>query len=396
MNQYQYYKNIFENKHFPLAFIDLDNLNANIDSIKQRAGLKSIRIATKSIRCVDIINRILNHPSKQFKGLMSYSASEAVFLANQGFDNILIGYPCWQKSDIIAICEQIKNKQQIIAMLDSPEHALHYNQIAKQQNVVMPVCIDIDMSSKFPGLHFGVFRSPITNIEKAKKLFDTLKNTQNLEVIGIMGYEAQIAGIGDNAKGNTLKNKIIQALKKKSITEIAQRRQEIVQLAANNGFKLQFVNGGGTGSLETTTTEPAVTELTVGSGFYSPTLFDNYNQFKHLPAAMFAIEIIRQPKKNIFTCNGGGYIASGAISNEKAPKPYLPEKATLIKNESAGEVQTPIYYKGKQKLQLGNPIFLRHSKAGELCEHFNELYLISKGTIINKTLTYRGMGKCFL
>jgi D-serine deaminase-like pyridoxal phosphate-dependent protein len=159
---------------------------------------------------------------------------------------------------------------------------------------------------------------------------------------------------------------------------------------------LDLVNAGGTGSIESSMKETWVTEITVGSGFYSPALFDYYEHFKHQPAVGFAVQIVRQPKENYFTCLGGGYIASGTVGIDKQPKPYLPDGIKLTDNEGTGEVQTPFKYKGSEKINIGDAILFRHSKAGELCERFNELHLISNGKITNIIPTYRGQGKCFL
>ncbi len=148
--------------------------------------------------------------------------------------------------------------------------------------------------------------------------------------------------------------------------------------------------------MDTTGKESVVTEITVGSGFYAPSLFDYYRDFRYQPAAGFAIEIVRQPDASIYTCLGGGYIASGAAGPEKLPQPYLPEGAKLDSLEGAGEVQTPIHYRGPIALKPGDPIFMRHGKAGELCERFTHLLLVSNGAVVEEVTTYRGDGKCFI
>jgi D-serine deaminase-like pyridoxal phosphate-dependent protein len=159
---------------------------------------------------------------------------------------------------------------------------------------------------------------------------------------------------------------------------------------------LRFVNAGGTGSLSSSRQEEWVTELTAGSGFYSPTLFDHYRSFRFEPAAGFAVEIVRQPRKDIVTCLGGGYTASGAADRTKLPKPYLPAGLELFPMEGAGEVQTPLLNRGKSPIGLGDPVFFRHAKAGELCERFDTLHVVSNGAIVGEYSTYRGMGETFL
>jgi D-serine deaminase-like pyridoxal phosphate-dependent protein len=196
--------------------------------------------------------------------------------------------------------------------------------------------------------------------------------------------------------GQLAKNALVRRLKQRSADEDAERRAAIVELVKSYGIMLRFVNGGGTGSMVTTRADSAVTEITVGSAFYAPALFDHYRDFRYQPAAAYAIEIVRRPRRDIYTCLGGGYIASGATGPEKQPVPYLPRGAKLLPLEGAGEVQTPVRYKGPVSLALGDPIFLRHSKAGELCERFEKLLLVSNGAIVDEVPTYRGGGQCFL
>ncbi len=392
---YQYYKEVFRNESMPFAFVDLDLFDANGIVLKRRAGEKKIRIASKSIRCTYLLRRILEM-DEQFQGIMAFTAPEAVFLSQQGFDDLLIAYPVWDERHIKAVCQEIKQGKKLILMTDQTAHIKRIQGIGEKEGVIVPVCLDVDMSSELPGIHFGVHRSSVNSVEKAKKYLKAIAKSSNVQLVGVMGYEAQIAGLGDNVPGKQVMNGVIRRLKKRSIKEVAARRKAIVELIHSKGIDLELVNGGGTGSLESTREEEVVTEVTIGSGFYASGLFDNYVQFKHAPSAAYAIEIVRRPQKHIYTCSGGGYIASGAIGKDKAPVPYLPKGIQLTDNEGVGEVQTPIVYKGDEKLKLGDPVFLRHSKAGELCERFNTLLLVSRGEIVDRVPTYRGEGNCFL
>lgn len=307
----------------PFAYVDLDLLDENIRQIVRRANGKQIRVASKSVRCLSILRRILA-ADPTFQGVMCFTPAEAVYLSQQGLDNLLLGYPCWQRTQVNALCDEIAKGKTIVAMVDSVEHINHLEALAKAKDVVLPVCLDIDMSSDFPGLHFGVWRSGLFSPQSALQVYEQIRRSPHLRLDGVMGYEAQIAGVGDNMPGQHLKSNLIKFLKQRSVAELAVRRAETVKLLKAHGAQLRFVNGGGTGSLETTCAEPDVTEATVGSGFYSPALFDNYRQFKHLPAAGFATEIVRQPKPGLFTCSGGGYIASGATGWTNSPNLTCP------------------------------------------------------------------------
>lgn len=392
---YKYYKALFEGCTLPFAFVDLDLFEQNGRDILARAGSKKIRIASKSVRCVDLLRRILDF-SPQYQGLMCYTATEAVFLAAEGFDDLLVAYPTVQPSDIKTVITEVAKGKKIYLMTDSVAHLEILQTAAAAANIVLPICVDIDLSMPFLGVHFGVHRSSLKTEANMRAYLSALKNCPNLRLAGLMGYEAQIAGLGDRQRGKWLMSRIIGALQKRSIKRLRLHRARLLAIIAENNIVLDFVNGGGTGSLESSREEAGLTELAVGSGFFSPTLFDQYSRFRHQPAAGFAIQICRQPQENIYTCLGGGYVASGAAGADKVPMPYLPEGCQLDINEQAGEVQTPIIYKGKEKLTLGAPIFMRHAKAGELCERFDNLYLVSKGKILATVPTYRGQGQCFL
>lgn len=392
---YSYYRDIFQAQRAPFAFVDLDLLQENIRLTLERAKGKKVRLATKSLRSVSVIKRILA-ASSQFQGLMCFTAREAVHLASLGFTDLLVGYPTFSERDIEEVARSIASGAAITLMVDSIEHVERLSSVAERFGARIPLCLDIDMSFPLPGLRFGVWRSPLRTASDARPVIERIWASQNVYLDGVMGYEAQIAGVGDNVPGQGLKNRLVRMLKGRSASDVARRRAEVVELARSLNCELRFVNGGGTGSMRTTGAEAEVTEITVGSGFYGPGLFDHYQEFHYRPAAAYAVEIVRLPAEGVYTCLGGGYIASGAAGPEKAPVVYLPAGARLDSLEGAGEVQTPVHYSGSERLALGDPIFLRHSKAGELCERFTHLFLVSNGALVDSVTTYRGDGLCFL
>ncbi|HLH61643.1 MAG TPA: amino acid deaminase/aldolase [Ktedonobacteraceae bacterium] len=401
MKDYAYYKSVFGNRPMPFAYVDLDLLEQNIGQVVTRAGGneektgKRVRLASKSLRCVAITRRILSF-DPCFRGLMCFTAREAVYLAGLGFDDLLLGYPAYNEQDIAAIACATAEGAHITLMVDCLEHVERVEKIARRHGVRLPLCLEVDMSLDVPGLHFGVWRSPLRTVEQARPVVRRILASECVWLDGLMGYEAQIAGVGDNFVGQTVKNTLVRQLKRRSIREVARRRAALVEMIGSYGVALRFVNGGGTGSIDSTRAEDVVTEVTVGSAFYAPALFDNYRNFRYQPAAGFAIEIVRHPQPSIYTCLGGGYVASGSAGPEKLPQPYLPQGAALEVLEGAGEVQTPIRYNGPLALTIGDPIFLRHSKAGELCERFTHLLLVQDGAVVDEVTTYRGDGQCFL
>ena len=214
-------------------------------------------------------------------------------------------------------------------------------------------------------------------------------------LVGLMSYEAQIAGLGDQPAGRPYRGRAIRALQAVSGLELQRRRRQVVA-AVGALVPLEFVNAGGTGSLERTGAEPWVTELAAGSGLYGPTLFDQYRGFTPQPAAMFALPVVRRPGPGMVTVFSGGWPASGPPGPDRVPLPVFPTGLALIGTESAGEVQTPLVGAAANRLRVGDRVWFRHAKAGELCERVDQLHLVDPaGGSSRPVPTYRGEGRSF-
>tara|TARA_R110000868_G_scaffold61524_3_gene186955 strand:+ start:4772 stop:5947 length:1176 start_codon:yes stop_codon:yes gene_type:complete len=375
----------------PIAWLDHERLEHNIDVLSKLASPLKIRVASKSVRSSDVLRILLHEHPHIFHGILAYHPDEAVWLSSLGFKDIVIGYPYM---DWFSHQEGLKSSlDEITFMVDRIEHLEVINQFGAKRQQKINICFDIDLSTKHFGVLFGVYRSSLRSEVEMTKLLDHLEHMKFVHLRGIMGYEAQIAGVGDANPFKKLLNPVISFLKKKSWPIVKNRRQSLVKLCISRGFKLDFVNGGGTGSLALTKSDESVTEVAAGSGIYSPLLFDYYKSFKLLPAAGFALEVTRMPARKTVTVAGGGYIASGANSPDKSPRPMHSQHLSLEANEGAGEVQTPLH--GKVLPKLGSMVLFRHAKAGELCERFNHLHLVKLGEV-SQLKTYRGEGKCFL
>jgi len=259
------------------------------------------------------------------------------------------------------------------------------------------VCIDLDAGYRALGgrIAVGAKRSPVHTPAQALALARAILARDALELVGIMSYEAHIAGLGDAPRGHPLRALAIRAIQSRSARELAVRRAEAVA-AVRELTPLEFVNAGGTGSLHLTARETAVTELTAGSGLYGPALFDSYRAFTPRPAALFALPVVRRPGPGVATVLGGGYLASGPADAARLPVPHLPTGLRLDSQEGAGEVQTPLLGDAADDLAIGDRVWLRHAKAGELCERFASLHLLAGDRIVDEMPTYRGEGQCFL
>jgi hypothetical protein len=150
-----------------------------------------------------------------------------------------------------------------------------------------------------------------------------------------MGYEGQIAGLGDAPPGHPVRARLIRLIQARSVPELIRRRTEAIrQIQAVTS--LEFVNGGGTGSLESTAGDTSVTELTAGSGLVGPTLFDAYRRFTPESALLYALPVVRRPGPGLATLFSGRYVASGSGTPDRLPCPWLPAGLRLTGTEGAG------------------------------------------------------------
>jgi D-serine deaminase-like pyridoxal phosphate-dependent protein len=363
-----------------------------------RAAGKPIRLASKSVRCRALIEQVLGMPG--FRGILAYTVPEALWLAASGTsDQIVVAYPTADKTALARLAGDPAAAAAVTVMVDCADHLDLIEKAVADVTDARPVRVSIDIDAGYAALggrlRAGARRSPVRTPAQAAALAADVAARPGFRLAGLMAYEAQIAGVGDNPPGRPLYARAVRLMQRVSGTELARRRSAIVA-AVRQVAPLEFVNGGGTGSLERTTAEPAVTELGAGSGLYHPRLFDAYRGFSGQPAALFALPVVRRPGSGVVTALGGGYLASGPGNASRLPVPYLPGGLRLDREEGAGEVQTPLLGAAADRLRIGDRVWLRHAKAGELCERFAVLHLIEDDAVVATVPTYRGEGQTFL
>jgi len=395
---YERFESVFEGVQAPFAFVDLDAVWANAADMLRRARGKPIRIASKSVRCRAMTQRLLDL-DPGFQGLLTFTLPETIWLWEEGMRDLVVAYPTTDAACLTRLARITAEHPDDApaVMVDSPAHLDLIEEAASSFVAPVRVAMDIDLSWwGFGGrLKVGPKRSPVRTPEQAVELARSIERRQAVHLAGLMAYEGQIAGVGDNVPGKSINNLIIRRMQRASAKDVRERRNAIVA-AVSEVTELEFVNGGGTGSVHLTALEPAVSEVAAGSGFYAPILFDTYSSFTLRPAAMFALPIVRKPAPRIATALGGGYLASGVGAKDRMPRPHLPADLRLDSFEGTGEVQTPLLGPAAERLSVGDRVYFRHVKAGELCERFDRLYLVAGDTIRDEVPTYRGEGKTFL
>lgn len=402
---YQHLKEALRGERLPAVVVDLDRFDANVAIAAESAAAhgKRLRPASKSLRVPDFLRRVAEVGGPAVRGLMCYSVAEAAWLAKQGFDDLLVAYPSVQEADLALAAEAVRAGRKISLTVDCLSHARHLAESWRRLGVTSPlrVCIDVDVSWRPLGFHFGAQRSPLRSLAAFEKVVDAVVAESSLTLVGILAYEAHLAGVPDASPFTPFNNIGVRLMRSLARRDLARKRQEISECLKRRSITLEFFNGGGTGWFDEALEEPWLTEVTAGSGFLQPHLFDYYRSSAREPALLFALAITRQPQVDVMTCQGGGFIASGPCGADRAPVPFLPEdlpeRLAVEPGEGFGEVQTPLTVPPDLRgaLQIGDPVFFRPAKAGEIAERFDEYLLLKDNRIVARAKTYRGYGQCF-
>ncbi len=378
----------------PFGAVSVPALAHNAHDMLRRASGKPIRVASKSVRVRGVIDAVLALPG--YHGVLAYTLAEALWLA-ETIDDVVVGYPSADRAAIATLARSSKFARRVTVMVDSIHQLdLIDSVVGNGKREPIRVCLELDASWRSKSLGFlGVYRSPVHTVEQATSLAQAIVARPGFELVGIMSYEAQIAGLANRPPGKPLLGRTVDWIQKHSYEELLERRGAAVA-AVRQLAGLEFVNGGGTGSLERTAADASVTEIAAGSGLFGPHLFDGYSHFSPAPAAAFALSVVRKPTPNIATLHGGGWIASGPPAAGRMPQLASPEGLGYVAREGAGEVQSPVTGSAAAALEVGDRVWLRHTKAGELSEHVNEFAMVDGDRIVESMQTYRGEGKAFL
>lgn len=387
-----------------LAVLHLPALRHNTHDMVHRTAGTPIRVASKSVRVRSVLDAVLAVPG--YRGVLAYTLPEALWLAEGGdghppIEDVVVGYPSADRAAIARLAGSPELAERVTLMVDSVAHLDLIDAVAPPSGrPSIRLCIELDASWDAPVLgHVGVWRSPLHTPSQVRELAEVIVRRPGFELVGMMAYEAQIAGQGDRPRGRRAWGAALRRIQKASRAELLERRADAVA-AVRSVAPLEFVNGGGTGSLEFTASDESVTEVAAGSGLFGGHLFDTYRSFRPAPAASFALSVVRRPASDTATLLGGGWIASGPPGADRMPRVEWPTGLSMVPREMAGEVQTPITGAAAGVLRVGDRVWLRHTKSGELSEHVDRFHLVDtvdgRACVVGSVPGYRGEGMVFL
>jgi len=376
----------------PIVVVDLGAFDANADDLARRAAGKPLRVASKSIRVPALLRRALAHDG--FRGVLAFTLAEALWLLAEGVtDDLLLAYPTVDRPALAELTGSPEARRAITLMIDDPAHLDVVDQ-ARTSDRPVRVAIDVDAGLLVGGQHVGPKRSPVHDPDSVVALARNVLERPGFHLVGVMTYEGQVAGVPDDVPRRRAQSLVVRTLKKASLTQLETRRREIARAIAEL-TDLELWNAGGSGSVDATTLDPVVTEVAAGSGLLVPSLFDHYRSFTPRPAAFFGVPVVRRPAAGIATVHGGGLVASGPAGRDRLPVPWAPSGLHLTRLEGAGEVQTPLTGPGAAGLAIGDLVWFRHAKSGELFEHATSAYLLQGDCFVEQVRTYRGLGRAF-
>ncbi|MEO5662047.1 MAG: amino acid deaminase/aldolase [Nocardioides sp.] len=377
----------------PIAVVDLAAFDANAADLARRAAGKPIRVASKSLRVPALISRALATPG--FEGVLSYTLREALVLHDLGItDDLVVAYPCVDRGALTDLVASPAAAGAVTLMVDDVAHLDVIDSVRSSKAVQIRVAIDIDAGLKFGNQHVGPKRSPLYDTSAVVALARAVVARDGFRLVGVMTYEGQVAGVPDDVPTQRAKSLVVRRLKQASMTQLDVRRRAIAE-ALGPIADLEFWNAGGSGSVEATAADDAVTEIAAGSGLLVPGLFDHYQSFSPRPASYFGLRVSRKPSPTLATVHGGGLIASGPAGADRLPLPWAPPGLHLLGLEGAGEVQTPLTGHPAAMLAIGDLVWFRHAKSGELFEHVNDVHLVFGEEIVETVPSYRGLGHVF-
>jgi D-serine deaminase-like pyridoxal phosphate-dependent protein len=387
--------NALDDPATPMVVVDLEAFDANADDLVRRAHGTPIRVASKSLRVPALLSRALRHQG--FAGVLSYSLREALWLASHGVsDDVVLGYPTVDRGAVRRLLGDQTALAAITLMVDDPAHLDLVDEVRQRVSTGsttgdVRVAIDIDAGLRIGPSHVGPKRSPLHDPAEVVAFARHVVDRPGFTLVGVMTYEGQVAGVPDDVPHQRARSLVVRRLKAASMTQLADRRSTIAG-TLRDLVDLEFWNGGGSGSIEATAADTVVTEVAAGSGLLVPTLFDHYRSFRPRPASFFGVPVVRRPSEGVATVAGGGFVASGPTAKDRAPTPWAPPGLHLTGLEGAGEVQTPLTGPGVADLGVGDWVWFRHAKAGELAEHTNVVHLVREDTVVETVASYRGLG----
>ena len=378
----------------PTMVVDLDAFDANAADLARRAGGTPLRVATKSLRVPALVARAL--AADGFSGAMGYSLREALWLHEQGLcSDIVLGYPTVDRAALERLVSSPSAAAAITLMVDCVEHLDVVDSVRSSKAVAIRVAIDLDAGLRMGGQHVGPKRSPLYDVPDILRLARTVVDRRGFALVGVMTYEGQVAGVPDNVPTQKAKSTAgapaqVRLGRAAEGTPPRDRRRP--------GRRRRRWSSGTPAAPARWSPRPPTPSSPrsrPAPACWCRASSTTTRPSQPRPAAYFGVPVLRRPTPTMVTVAGGGFVASGPHGADRMPQPWAPPALHLTGLEGAGEVQTPLTGPAAATLRVGDTVWFRHAKSGELFEHANDVHLLAGDAIVETVPTYRGTGHSF-
>ncbi len=196
----------------PLALVDLAAFDANADDLVRRAGGKPIRVASKSVRCRALLERVLAREG--FAGIMSFTLAESLWLARSGFDDVLLAYPSADRAGFAELTADPRLAAAVTVMVDDPAQLRLIDEARASGAEEVRVCLELDTSFRPLGgkVRIGALRSPLHSPAQVAALARAITRRPGFRLVGVMAYEGHVAGVGDAVEGHAARSRAIRLM----------------------------------------------------------------------------------------------------------------------------------------------------------------------------------------
>ncbi|MYS13430.1 alanine racemase, partial [Streptomyces sp. SID4982] len=196
----------------PLALVDLAAFDANAADLVRRANGKPIRVASKSVRCRALLERVLARDG--FRGIMSFTLAESLWLARSGFEDVLLAYPSADRAGYAELAADPKLAATVTVMVDDVAQLDLIEASRAGGREVVRVCLELDTSLRLLGgrVRVGARRSPLHSPARLAELARSVARRPGFELVGLMGYEGHVAGVGDALAGRPVRSRAIRLM----------------------------------------------------------------------------------------------------------------------------------------------------------------------------------------
>lgn len=269
----------------PSMIVDLDLMEANIAKLMDQllpTGVY-IRPHLKTTKSPILARKLIEAGAK---GCCVAKLSEAEVIAEGGIEDLLITSEIVGPIKVGRLVELFRQHPQIKIVIDSPQGANAIDEALAQAGIETPIQVLVN-------LNVGQNRTGIIPGEPALALSRHIATLPHLKIIGVQGYEGHLQHVHERQEREE-KCRAAMAL----LTGTA-------DLLRQNGFNIETVTTGGTGTAEFCANFPGITEVQPGSFIFMDTDYRNAVGRFYSNSLTILATVLSKPEKHRAVIDAG-------------------------------------------------------------------------------------------